>query len=434
MKKQIRILTGLMAAVMLSAVLAGCGANQTAATAPAAAPSAQTETTKAEETKAPETTAAPETAAAPATSAAAPETKAAPESAQGSETEVPEYVTITDHAGREVTVKTNPERVVIGDILPLPSVLTIFLNSPEAIVAMQPASMAAAKEGILSELYPEILNVSTDIMKGDEMNIEALLELEPDIVFTSSLAQETLQQLEDVGISTVVVSPTKWQYNCIETYDHWIELLSRIWPSNDFDSQRIHDLSTEKFDLIQDRVKDIPEEERKKVLFLFQYSDSKIVTSGRSFFGQWWCDAVGGRNAAESVAADNVNAVITMEQIYEWDPDVILITNFNPAQPEDLYTNAIGDYDWSTVKAVKEGQVFKMPLASYRTYTPGVDAPMTLEWMAQKVYPELFEEFDVAADVRDYYKELYGIDLTDEQIERMYHPNRDAGDITISKK
>ena len=54
-------------------------------------------------------------------------------------------VTITDHADRTVTVPVNPERVIILDILPLPSVLTIFLNSPDVIVAMQPASMAAAK-------------------------------------------------------------------------------------------------------------------------------------------------------------------------------------------------------------------------------------------------------------------------------------------------
>lgn len=37
-------------------------------------------------------------------------------------------------------------------------------------------------------------------------------------------------------------------------------------------------------------------------------------------------------------------------------------------------------------------------------------------------------------DVKDYYKELYGIDLKDEQIEQMYHPNRAAGDISVSPK
>lgn len=425
----------ILSASMLAVMLAGCGSS---------APAEQ-QTSQAAETEAPaetpaETEAATEAAApteAEAQESAASESTSAAESAADTAAEnaaIPEYVTITDHADREVTVKTDPQRVVILSILPLPSVLTVFLNSPETIVAMQPASMAAAKEGILSELYPDIVNINTDIMNGESINIEALLEIDPDVVFVNNLAPETLAQLENAGLTTVVVSPTKWDYNCIVTYDHWIELLSQIYPSNHFDSQRIHDFSTEKYDLIQERTKDIPDEEREKVLFLFQYNENTMVTSGKSFFGQWWCDATGTKNAAESVAADNSNAVITMEQVYEWDPDMIIITNFTPVQPEDLYNNAIADHDWSTVSAVKNKRVYKMPLASYRTYTPGVDTPMTLEWMAQLAYPELFTDFDVAKDVKDYYQELYHVELTDDQIERMYHPNREAGDITVSRK
>ena len=48
-----------------------------------------------------------------------------------------------------------------------------------------------------------------------------------------------------------------------------------------------------------------------------------------------------------------------MEQIYEWDPDIIYITNFSPYQPEDLINNTIEGNDWSSVKAVKEGKVYK---------------------------------------------------------------------------
>ena len=59
-------------------------------------------------------------------------------------------VTITDHADRTVTVPTDPDRVVILDILPLPSVLTVFLGSSDTILAMEPASMNAAKNGIVS--------------------------------------------------------------------------------------------------------------------------------------------------------------------------------------------------------------------------------------------------------------------------------------------
>ena len=51
---------------------------------------------------------------------------------------------------------------------------------------------------------------------------------------------------------------------------------------------------------------------------------------------------------------------------------------------------------------------------------------MTLEWLAQAVYPELFKDMDVKADVKDYYQNLFGVTLTDEQVDQMYTPNTAA--------
>ena len=340
--------------------------------------------------------------------------------------DAPGFVTITDHADRTVTVPTDPDRVVILDILPLPSVLTVFLGSADSILAMQPASMNAAKNGILSELFPEVLNVSTEIMSGEDVNIEALMALDPQIVYFNAGNRPLCEKLENAGLTAVGVSPTRWDYDCIVTYDHWIELLSQIYPSVQ-KGARVSEFSKEMYEKIQEGTAGLKDEDRKNVLFLFQYDENTMITSGSSFFGQWWCDASGAVNAANEVSADNQNAVITMEQVYKWNPDVIIITNFTKTQPEDLYNNAIGDDDWSTVAAVRNGQVYKMPLGTYRTYTPGVDTPMTLEWLATILYPELFPEFDLASDVKAYYQEIYGVELTDEQVEAMYHPSSAAG-------
>ena len=70
-----------------------------------------------------------------------------------------------------------------------------------------------------------------------------------------------------------------------------------------------------------------------------------------------------------------------------------------------------------------------MPMGTYRTYTPSSDTPMTLLWMAQAVYPELFADVDVRAEVKDYYSQLFGITLTDDQIDRMYTPNAAASEM-----
>ena len=114
----------------------------------------------------------------------------------------------------------------------------------------------------------------------------------------------------------------------------------------------------------------LKDEEKKDILFLFNYSDTTMVTSGKKFFGQFWCDAVGGRNVAEGVAAENSNAVINMEQVYEWNPDIIFITNFTPVQPEDLYENAVGQDDWSPVKAVQDKNVYNFLSAPTEVIRP----------------------------------------------------------------
>ena len=150
------------------------------------------------------------------------------------------------------------------------------------------------------------------------------------------------------------------------------------------------------------------------------------MTSGKKFFGQWWCDAIGAKNAAEELEKDN-SVAVNMEQIYAWNPELIFITNFNTAKPDDLYNNTIGSYDWSEIEAIKNKQVYKMPLGMYRSYTCGVDTPVTLLWLAKTAYPTLFEDIDITAETKAYYKEVFGITLTDEQANKIFSPVSAAG-------
>ena len=293
---------------------------------------------------------------------------------------------ITDHAGNQVEIPNQVNRVVVTDIFPIPSIITVLLGSGEKVVGMNPASMSAARTGLLGELFPDILNAGTDFMNGSDINMEELMKLEPDVVIYSAGSKELGEALRAAGFAAVGISVNKWDYDSIETYDQWINLLSEIFPEKEDTAERVSQYSHKVYEDIQSRVSGLKDGERKNILFLFNYSDTTMVTSGKKFFGQFWCDAVGGRNAAEGVAAENSNAVINMEQVYEWDPDVIFITNFTPAQPEDLYENAIGQDDWSPVKAVRDKNVFKLPLGTYRSYTPSTDTPLTLLWMAKQVY------------------------------------------------
>ena len=332
---------------------------------------------------------------------------------------------IVDHAGYEVEVPYEIERIAVGGILPLPSVLAVFFDSADKIVGMAPNSMSAAENGLLGELYPEILNAETGYINGSDVNLEELMKLDPDVVFYNASQKEQGDQLRNAGFAAVAISVNKWEYNSIETLNEWIKLLSEIFPDNE-KSELVANYSKEIYDMVQGRVAEIPEEERERVFFLYKYTDTSMETSGANFFGQFWADAAGAVNVAEELTTDNQVAA-NMEQIYTWNPSTIFITNFTEAQPEDLYTNAIGNYDWSAIDAVQNEKVFKMPLGMYRSYTPGVDTPVTLLWFAKTTYPELFKDIDMVQETKDYYMEVFGVELTDEQAASIFAPEANVG-------
>ena len=129
---------------------------------------------------------------------------------------------------------------------------------------------------------------------------------------------------------------------------------------------------------------------------------------------------------AEELTTDN-SVAVNMEQIYAWNPSVILLTNFTSAGPDDIYNNTVGVYDWSAIDAVQSRRVYKMPLGMYRSYTPGADTPVTLLWLAKTLYPTYFEDVDILAETKAYYKEVFGVELTDSQAESIFAPAADAG-------
>lgn len=332
---------------------------------------------------------------------------------------------VVDHSGKEVEVPKEINRIVVCDIYPLPSVLSVFFDSADKIVGMAGPSMLAAQNSLLSELYPEILNAKTEFIDGTEINMEELIKLEPDVVFYSTSQPDEGEMFAKAGIPAIAISVNKWGYNSIETLNNWISLLSEMFPAND-KAELVKEHSDRIYRTVQERVADIPDDERAKAFFLFQYNDTTLLTSGKQFFGQWWAEAIGAVNVAEELASDN-SVAVNMEQIYAWNPDLIFITNFTPATPDTLYNNSIGNYDWSGIDAVVNHNVHKMPLGMYRSYTPGIDTPITLMWLAKAAYPQLFEDIDIISETKDYYKEVFGIELSDEQAEAIFAPSAEAG-------
>ena len=102
-------------------------------------------------------------------------------------------------------------------------------------------------------------------------------------------------------------------------------------------------------------------------------------------------------------------------------------THLDVYKRQDLYNNtAVDGHDWSGIKAVQNKRVYKIPLGMYYWFPPSSDSPLMLQWMAKQMHPDLFEDLDIEQEVREYYTQFYGIELTDEQLDLILNPTPES--------
>ena len=145
------------------------------------------------------------------------------ESAEASASEEAEGTrTITDHAGHEVVLPEKVERVAIGGLTPLTSVYCMFMGSSDGLVGIHPDSKNAAVNSILGEAYPGLKDLPDGWASGDEINMEELIKLDPDVVFYNADVTANYDALSAAGIPAVGFSTTLFDdYNTIDTFNAW---------------------------------------------------------------------------------------------------------------------------------------------------------------------------------------------------------------------
>ena len=328
-------------------------------------------------------------------------------------------ISVVDQNGMTATIKENPERLVTT-ALPLPSIYALTGAPIEYLVGVHPGSTSVIENSVMASMYPELSGIADNFIEGTDVNVEELLKLEPDVVLYWAEYLEQYQAMNNAGISAVGVK-TQGDGDVLVTLESWLEIMGEIFGTTG-NVQEVIDYGRQVETEIAEKTSQIAEEDKPRVLYLYNHSTEDISVSGTAFYGDYWINAGGGINvAAELTGPTSVN----MEQIYEWNPDIIIITTFTETMPEDLYNNTIDGQDWSPINAVANGKVYKEPLGVYRWFPPSGDAPLMLKWMAQTLNPEVFT-YDMNEEIKAYYEKFYSYSLTDEQVEGILSANPEA--------
>ena len=330
-------------------------------------------------------------------------------------TEQKEKRIITDQNNREVEIPHEINRVAML-ALPLTSVYFLMTGNVDNIVAMHPGAKDAAAESMLRVLAPEVMDIESDFIKGRDLNIEELMKLDPCIVIFWGGFTEQQEMLEKIGIPAIAVKATECG-SALNTLHVWLDLLGQVFDMEDRATEII-EYGEQVREMIAIRTQEISEEEITRGLILFRLSEKEIVSPGP--YGQKWLEETGAVDVTAgmegiAIGMHGMNN-LDMEQIYALNPEVIFLSNFCEASPEDILNNTIEGQDWSLIQAVKDGRVYRIPIGIYIWYPPSGDIPLMLKWMATKNYPEIFADISIEKEISEFFQRFYGYELSDEHI------------------
>ncbi len=68
------------------------------------------------------------------------------------------------------------------------------------------------------------------------------------------------------------------------------------------------------------------------------------------------------------------------------------------------------DAQWQTFRAVREEKLYAFAGDIFSWDQPDVRWILGLSWMAQKLHPDLFSDWDITQQASEFYQQLYGLD------------------------
>lgn len=321
---------------------------------------------------------------------------------------------ITDLAGHEVKLPPASElkRVVIISP-PLMATYLSVTGTPENIVGASMGCLKNMHPKLLEALVPNHKEINTAFLDGFRSNTEELLKLKPDVILVYGDFQK--EGLENVDIPIVDFFIKNLQN---ETWSTEIDRLMR----QIFEKEEDHGLKEEwaKAKEIVNKVLDeIPEEERKTAIMVRENNSEGFTVRGKNSYGDDWLKITGLRNLTGDMEGGE-SVAINLEQLYQWNPQVIYCFGGEPATT--YFENATEGRDYSLLQAYQDEAIYDMPKGMFNWGAPNVDSPLTLIWMTMKNYPGKIEESFFKDYMKDYYKRNYSFELSDELMESILKP------------
>ena len=147
-----------------------------------------------------------------------------------------------------------------------------------------------------------------------------------------------------------------------------------------------------------------------RILFLDYHST--LYASGGDTFRSVMIETAGGINPAKEFVSMGAVTKVTMQQILEWDPEIVFFPNYSYFEDNEI----TDDPEWQKTAAVQSGNVYRFPSnrGAWDTasdYNNNMAFCLGLLYMTHIIYPQAYSLEQLEADAMTYYAlEGYPVD------------------------
>lgn len=296
-------------------------------------------------------------------------------------------VTVTDQAGREVTIEKEPSSIVSGYYIS--SSLLIALGLKDKVVGIE---AKADKRPIYKLAAPELTELP-NVGTAKEFNLETCAALSPDLVILPMKLKDAAQSLTDLGITVLLVNP--------ESQDLMTEMINTIATATNTNSEAAKLLAyiDSQKNMLTSALSGVEPES----VYLAGNS-SFLSTAGPSMYQSSIIELAGGKNAADSIT-DSYWAEISYEQLLAWDPSYIIIAS----DAEYTVDDVMNDPNLAECTAVKNSHVYAIPGDVEALDSPVPAGILASVWLAGILHPDQVSADTYTTEMTNYYETFYGI-------------------------
>lgn len=267
-------------------------------------------------------------------------------------------MSIIDKFGDEIIIEKEPE--------------TVISFSPELVEIMY--AIDAGDKLIGRSLYcnyPEETSTVPDMGDLFNLNIETIVESNPDLLLLSSMVTlDIADSLKNNGINVLVLD----EDTSFDGVYEYINILGKVF-NKEKEAENLNLKMKADIKQIQDKVENL---EKPTVYFIVGFGEFDSTATGDTFTSEI-LEMAGAINAA----ADGEKWMYNIERLVEKDPDYLLCSNKFDSKNQIMITEGYKD-----LTAVKENRIFEVDEDIFSRQGPRIVEAISV--LAEYLHPEAF--------------------------------------------